>query len=97
MFLHQLGAVIVAGSHILSAGLRAAIKHVAQLSHGQDCDTDAEFVHLLQSLFRSPRPSAPDVAEAWRLMVMMDIDGAATNIQPVDLVLSKSCLAAQNG
>src|SRR5262249_50618489 len=97
MLLHELGAVIVARSHIFSPGFRAVVKNVAHLSHGENGDTDAEFIHLLQSLFGRPWTSTADASERRRLMVMVHIDGAATNIQPVDLALGEAGPAAQYG
>src|SRR5262245_11092574 len=96
MLLHQLCAILVAGAHVFAAGLVAVVAKVSHLSHRENCYADAELVHLLQGLLRTPGTSTPDVAKARRLMMMVHIDGAAAHVQLVDLGLGKDRSVSQN-
>ena len=61
---HQLGPVVVAGTHGGAALLRVVVQNVAHLRHRQDRDGDIELIHLLERRVRRPWATASRAASS---------------------------------
>src|SRR6266446_8010593 len=101
MLLHQLCAIIVARSHRGSSSLGAGVEDIAHLGHRENGDTDAELLHLRESLLRRPGSSASSTAcarpQAGRLMMMVvHIDCSAANVHLVHFFLGERAASAQD-
>src|SRR6266850_13208 len=108
--LHALRAEVIHGADGGARLFRIVIDDVARLCEREDCNTDAEFVHLLNGLLRCPRrqasattpacsaaTAATTPTETWGRKVMMDVNASAPCGRFVSSLLGEQSAGRRHG